>query len=48
MFSVNCFIILPDNDNVNPELVGEVEVILLCPPCVDMLGLIIIRIKTLK
>ena len=39
MFSVTWFIILPDDDDVNPQRVGEIEVIMLCPPCVHMLGL---------
>lgn len=38
MFSITCFIILPDDDDFNPELVGEIEVILLCLPCVHMFG----------
>ena len=30
VFSITWFVILPDDDDVNPELVGETEVILLC------------------
>jgi hypothetical protein len=38
MFSITWFIILPDDDEVNPKIVGGIEVILLCLPCVRMLG----------
>jgi hypothetical protein len=38
MFSITWFIILPDDDDVNPELIGEIEVIQLCLPCVRILG----------
>jgi len=38
MFSITWFMIIPEDNDVNPELVGEIEVILLCLPCVRMLG----------
>ena len=38
MFSITWFIILPDDDDVNSELVGEIAAVLLCLYCVHMLG----------
>jgi hypothetical protein len=38
VFSITWFIILPNDDDINPEHVGEIEVILLCLPRVHMLG----------
>jgi hypothetical protein len=38
MFSITWFKILTDDDDVNPELVGEIEAVLLCLLCVHMLG----------